>query len=108
MIDLCKNYRTGTLLTVLIAGPWLVNATGSLAEGSGSSTNDGVIIEGALDRQGAECPLFRITNGEVVSLSGQLPSLEIDQHIRLRGKWQRISNCMQGRTFHVSGISEVE
>jgi len=60
-------------------------------------------IAGSFVGAGVECPLFRLEDGEQITLTGNIPDLVVGQTARLRGRWARLSTCMQGRTFHVLG-----
>lgn len=57
-------------------------------------------IRGQTAGQGVECPLFRLDDGEVITLSGDAPSG--DGVWVLTGFWMDASHCMQGRTFRIS------
>ncbi len=65
-----------------------------------------VAIEGTTAGMGVVCPLFRLDDGETVTLSGWRP--EAQGRYRLTGRWQRFSNCMQGRTFRVDAAEALE
>ena len=67
-----------------------------------------VVIEGVYAGPGVECPLFQITNGDLVTLSGKLPALERGATFKLTGRWARVSTCMQGQTFHVFDAEELK
>lgn len=66
------------------------------------------VIEGVYAGPGVECPLFKLTDGRLITLSGKLPALETKATFELTGRWVRISTCMQGDTFQVFDATEVK
>jgi hypothetical protein len=70
------------------------------ASGTGRGAADGALaLEGVTAGRGVVCPLFRLDDGEMISLTGWHP--EAEGRYRLTGRWQVNSNCMQGRSFRV-------
>lgn len=81
-----------------------IGTSGPLASGGDDSSKpsrEPEVVEGAFAGMGVECPLFRLSTGEMITLSGAIPQLELGKTVSLSGRWARISNCMQGRTFRV-------
>ena len=66
------------------------------------------VIEGVYAGPGVECPLFKLTDGRVITLSGKLPALETGATFKLTGRCARMSTCMQGDTFQVLDTVEVK
>lgn len=63
-------------------------------------------ITGTLTGTGVECPLFTLSEGEVISLTGAVPDQA--QAYRLTGRWARFSYCMEGRSFHVETFETID
>lgn len=89
---------TGALRNLILTG-----ALGACCAIPAQAMGDGLPAEelsGILAGSGVTCPLFRLSDGEVISLTGDLPPAEIGP-LRITGTWLNKSNCMQGRTFRV-------
>ena len=69
--------------------------------GTAAVTNEESTITGTYIGPGAECPQFRLNDGEKISLSGAVPDAEIGEALTLAGRWSMLSKCMQGREFRV-------
>ena len=88
-------------LCAALAAPGLASGGGAPATATGSDSIEGELVAG-----GVECPLFRLTDGEEVALTGQPPTAP--GTYALTGRWARFSNCMQGRTFDVQGFAVIQ
>ena len=63
-------------------------------------------IDGTYLGPGVECPQFRMTTGEQISLRGDaLDHLTIGVLLQLTGQFLRVSPCMQGRAFHITSLA---
>ena len=58
-------------------------------------------ISGTYLGQGAACPLFRLDDGELITLTGRLPGMLPGSTYDFEGRWRVNAGCMQGRTFDV-------
>ena len=97
------------LVTVLMSTtPFPLRATAESANASSAPGAEMEVIEGVYAGPGVECPLFRLTDGRLITLSGKLPALETEAIFRLTGRWARISTCMQGDTFQVFDAVEAK
>ena len=82
------------VLAPLGALVFAMTASLALATGVDHESLPGTRIDG-----GVECPQFRLTDGEVISLMGTPP--DALGAYTLVGRWARVSKCMQGRSFQV-------
>jgi hypothetical protein len=63
-------------------------------------------IAGTYLGPGVECPQFRMTTGEQISLRGDgLDDLTIGAPFQMTGQFLRVSPCMQGRAFHITSLT---
>lgn len=80
----------------------------TIASAGSAASNPLQAITGTYQGQGVECPLMRLSDGQIISLSGDIPEMEIGEERSLIGRWMRASGCMQGRNFQVSPPAESE
>lgn len=76
---------------------------------SPAGTPGGEIIDGEVIGPGVLCPQFRLDSGEDISLEALpegLHPLQPGLRLRLTGEFVRVSRCMQGRGFRVSGLTD--
>ena len=103
MINFLSIFKCATRKGALgLAMVTFIGTSGPLASGGDNSSKPSMerkVIEGAFAGMGVECPLFRLSTGEMITLTGAIPQLEVGQTVSLSGRWARISYCMQGRTF---------
>ena len=104
-----KNGVFLVLVAVLMSTtPFPLRATAKSATASSAPRAEMDVIEGVYAGPGVECPLFKLTDGRLITLSGKLPALETEATFRLTGRWVRISTCMQGDTFQVFDAVEAK
>jgi hypothetical protein len=89
-------------LALLLGGGGPVADRGAAVTGPGGSAGDMVEITGTPAGRGVVCPLFRLDDGEVISLTGAAPQGEA--RVVLSGFWLLRSPCQQGRTFRVQAV----
>lgn len=88
-----------------VAAVFLANlAPAGPAAGFGGGAHEAGLVEiaGTPAGRGVECPLFRLDDGEVISLTGLAP--EGTARVVLAGRWQARSPCRQGRSFRVAAV----
>jgi hypothetical protein len=88
-------------LCLALSGAVLAPADALRAAGSTSET-----LQGEMIGPGVECPLFRLTDGEIISLTGLVP--DVQGSYALTGRWSRFSKCMEGRSFQVLQSAPIE
>lgn len=72
------------------------------------SKADLVTIIGTAAGRGVVCPLFRLEDGGLVTLSGKVSDLPNKTTMYLTGRWAKVSTCMQGRTLIVESSEEAK
>jgi len=101
-----SGWRGGLLLHLFLFA--LLAASGAEVRGGGVA--DALEqIDGIFLGRGVECPQFRTTTGEQISLTGVLlPQVAVGTQLHLTGTFIRISTCMQGRAFRVSELTNAD
>lgn len=83
-------------------------ANGRQAAQNRSRGQQGQVIDGWLNDEGAECPALRDHNGRLWTLTGNAHSLRPGEHVRLYGRTVDGSACAwQGTTFEVLEVKNV-
>ena len=92
-----NNWMRRTALSAVLVVPGLMIGANMTAASEDLLKLQGMFIEG-----GVECPLFRVDDGRVFSLSGiDLNLVKIGAKATLWGQEQMFSTCQQGPNFGV-------
>lgn len=71
------------------------------------SDTDAQPLRGVFIGSGVTCPQFQLQSGEQISLSGDVSAMQIGKTYELRGRFARLSKCMQGRELRVHRIDPI-
>ena len=85
------------ILTILMSG------AGSLEKPDANQQE----VQGTLYSDDVYCPQFALSDGEFISLTGDVPRVDVGTKLLLKGKWRQKTKCMRGREFRVLESREI-
>ena len=65
-----------------------------------------VVVIGKLTGEGAECQALRANNGALYTLVGKFRGFKVGDRVRVVGRVEEVSTCMQGTTLRVVSIKK--